>query len=469
MSAINLDLNLAQGGIATDIARQIRNKALNGQLKPGDRLPSTRHLARDLGVARGTVVTALELLIAEGLLVARQGSGTFISNDCVPDSQTLTKPKCLPKRQLKITPDIDPPFTGPLNFQACRPSMEAFPQTTWRRTAAYAASRIPASDYGDPRGEPELRVAIAAYLRRARGLQVEPNEIIVTNGAIQAMHILASLYLTDKDSVAFEDPGYPLARQVFAMTGASILPIEVDEQGLNIDALPADGSNLKFVYVTPSHQFPTGERLSLSRRKRLLEWAANNDVLILEDDYDGEFRYDVPPLPPLAAMSASGYVVYFGTFSKTMFPSLRIGFAVAPTELIKEMAAYRSVTDYQTNALAQLTLARFIKKGDFEKHVHRMRRIYAKKRICLRQAIQAAELPATLTGTDSGINAMVRLATDVRASDISRRALESGMNVTPIARYQQDSSATDNALILGYGGLSMEQIQTGVRVLAGML
>lgn len=441
---------------------------LNGDLKSGEQLPSTRDLASDLHISRGTAVTALELLIAEGLLVARQGSGTFISDDCVLDSPVLTQAKLLPARRLKVKPDIDPAFSGPLNFQACRPSTEAFPQIAWRQAAAYAASRMPTSEYGDPRGELELRIAISSYLRRTRGFKADPDEIIITNGAIQAMHILARLYLTENDSVAFEDPGYPLARQVFAMTGASILPVDVDEHGLMVDALPDNGDKLKFVYVTPSHQFPTGERLSLSRRKQLLEWAAKNDVLILEDDYDGEFRYDVPPLPPMAAMSANGYVVYFGTFSKTMFPGLRLGFAVAPSELIAEMAAYRSTTDYQTNALTQLALARFIDKGDFEKHVQRMRRIYAKKRACLSQAIQSSKLPGKLTGTDSGINAMIKLDPGLRASEISQRALKAGVNVTPIDRYRYNNTL-DDALVLGYGGLSTEQIQTGIDTLAHVI
>ena len=293
----------------------------------------------------------------------------------------------LPESLKTVIPDVDEPFVGELNFQACRPSLEAFPQKAWRRAAADAASRLPKSDYGDPQGELELRIAIAAYLCRARGLDVNAEEIIITNGAIQAMFLIANLYLSPEATVAFEDPGYPLARQTFEMTGAKILATPVDEQGLCVDKLPRDGGNIKFVYVTPSHQFPSGARMSIQRRQQLLEWAKRNNALILEDDYDGEFRYDIAPLPPMAAMSASGFVIYMGTFSKTLFPSLRLGFAAGPKALIKEMISYRAVTDYQTNSLTQLTLASFIESGEFEKHVHRMRRIYAKKRLCLRNAI----------------------------------------------------------------------------------
>lgn len=452
--------------VTTGIAAQIRRQIISGQLKPGDRLPSSRDLAADLNVARGTVVSALEQLCAEGLLDARQGSGTYVSADCSPDPLHLTQAKPLPPPLHSVVPDIDPSFSGALNFQSCRPSLEAFPQNIWRRAATYAAGRLQLSDYGDPRGEPELRKAVAAYLRRARGLSAQPDEIIVTNGAIHAMHILARLYLSENTSVAFEDPGYPLARQVFELTGADIVPVTVDDEGLRVEDLPADGGKLKFVYVTPSHQFPTGERLSLRRRKLLLEWAARHDVLILEDDYDGEFRYDVPPLPPMAAMSAGGHVVYFGTFSKTLFPSLRIGFAVAPQTLIEQMANLRAISDYQSNSLTQLTLARFIEQGHFERHVHRMRRIYAKKRACLRRAILDSGLPAELTGTDSGLNGMVRLATGLNVHKISQQVLEAGVWVPPISRYRRDQQQPDDALVVGYGGVSPEQIRSGIGILA---
>lgn len=441
----------------------------NSILTAGDKLPSSRALAADLGVARGTVMAALDTLIAEGFLIARHGSGTFVSRACAGPSQRRVSRKQPPPPIKTVLPDVDVPFTGPLNFQACRPSLEAFPQGAWRRAAADAASRLPRSDYGDPQGELELRIAIAAYLCRARGLDVNADEIIVTNGAIQAMHVISNLYLSAGSGVAFEDPGYPLARQAIAMTGAHMRPVAVDQDGLRVGDLPADGGDLKFVYVTPSHQFPTGQRLSLQRRQDLLDWACRNDVLILEDDYDGEFRYDIAPLPPMASMCVNGLVVYFGTFSKTMFPSLRLGFAAGEKSLIKEMAAYRAVTDYQTNSLAQLALASFIENGEFEKHVHRMRRLYAKKRQCLRAAIDDSQLDGVLTGTDSGINALIRLKTDISASNIADRARLEGIYVTPVARYNLSAASRDNALVFGYGAVSEEQIVTGIDKLASIV
>jgi len=460
---------LSGNNLAAEITGQIRHMLETGSLNRGDKLPSTRVLARDLDVARGTVVAALDTLIAEGFLVTRRGSGTYVSEACIPVAPQTAIRKQTPSWLFSIEPDLDQGAAGALNFQVCRPSLVAFPQNAWRRAAADAASRLPSADYGDPQGELELRIAIAAYLCRGRGLDVNADEIIITNGAVQAMHIISRLYLDRDSAVAFEDPGYPLARQTFGMTGASILPIPIDEDGLRVDQLPGDAKRVKFVYVTPSHQFPTGERLSLSRRQELLEWATQNDVLILEDDYDGEFRYDVAPLPPLAAMSTNGFVVYFGTFSKTMFPSLRIGFAVGPKQLIKEMAACRAVSDYQTNSLTQLALTSFIENGEFEKHVHRMRRLYAKKRKRLREVMNETNLAGDLTGTDSGLNALIRLRTDISATQISLRSRLRGIEVTPISRFAKGASVQDNALVLGYGALSEDEIEHGVSTLAAVI
>ena len=447
--------------LTCEIASQLRDLLGRGLLLGGDKLPGTRDLAREFGVARGTVVAALDTLIAEGLLETRRGAGTFVTPGCKLVARSDKGPREAPPPARTITPDIDLPFAGRLNFQPCRPSMELFPQTAWRRAMADAGARRPSPDYGHAQGEAELRVAIAAYLCRARGLDVGADQILITNGAIHAMHVLAALYLTADDAVAVEDPGYPLARQAFAQTGARVVPVPVDGDGLIVDDLP----DAKLVYVTPSHQFPTGERLSLARRQQLIDWAIANRALILEDDYDGEFRYDVAPLPPMAAMNAGGSVVYFGTFSKSLFPSLRLGFAAGPRELIGHMANWRAVHDYQTNSTTQLALAKFIDNGQFEKHVHRMRRLYAKKRELLGDAIDASSLRARVTGTDSGLNALVRLDTPLSATVIADRARLSGLGVTPIARYGASSNIEDKALVLGYAALDEARIEAGIEAL----
>ncbi len=453
---------LDEANLSADISRQIRGMLAAGALCSGNKLPSTRTLARELQVSRGTVVTALETLIAEGFLESRTGSGTFVANGCRFERESVPKTKLREFVLNVIKPDTDATFDGALNFQACRPSLEAFPKMAWRRAAADAASRLPSADYGDPQGELELRIAVASYLCRARGLDVNPGQIIVTNGALHAMHLLAGVYLQSGDEVVFEDPGYPLARQTFATSGATIVPVPVDQHGLIVDYLPPHGHSVKCIYVTPSHQFPTGERLSLTRRHQLIRWAQKYNAIIVEDDYDGEFRYDVAPLPPMAAMTSDGSILYCGTFSKTLFPSLRLGFAAGPEALIRAMTQYRALADYQTNSQMQLTLANFINSGQFEKHIYRMRRIYAHKREILGDAIRASNMRGKLTGTDSGLNALVQLDTDLSATNIADRARLSDVCVSSIARYAVSPRVKDSSLILGYAALSEANIIEGV-------
>lgn len=451
------------------IADCIRQFIYDGVLKAGNKLPATRTMALELRVARGTIVVALETLIAEGLLISRGGSGTFVADELYLKSSNQSDPMFYPLPQYTVAADIDKNSAYDLNFQACRPSLEAFPRTAWRKAASQAASILPMSDYGDPRGELMLRKSICTYLQRARGLNVKTNEIIITNGAIQAMQILANIYLAKGDEIIFEEPGYTLARQIFSLTGAQIRATPVDSEGLMVKDLPNDGGQVKLIYITPSHQFPTGARLSMARRAQLLAWAATHDVLILEDDYDGEFRYDISPLAPLAAICAKNHVAYLGTFSKTLFPALRIGFAVAPEDIINDMAAYKTLLDYQTNQLSQLTLHNFIDSGDYEKHIQKMRRIYAQKRQCLKQAMTDYHFPGQLKGIDSGLNAMVLLNNKVSAAKVSEDAAKIGIAVTPVSRYCSLPHAFDNALIIGYSALSFKQIETGIKQLSVLI
>ena len=469
MSTVELNFSpLKPQKKSQQIIQQIRQLITSGNLKAGNKLPATRSIATDLNVARGTVITALDILIAEGLLISKTGSGTFVTGEYIPYSASISRPMFFPKPIHTVTANVDIPFKGQYNFQACRPSMEVFPRNVWRKSASLAASVLPQSDYDDPQGDLGLRQEIVAYLQRSRGLHVNLDEIIITNGAIHAMLILAKLYIQKGDCVAFEDPGYPVARQVFKSAGATIIDIAVDEDGMCVNDLPKDGGNIKLIYVTPSHQFPTGQRLSYPRRTKLLEWASEHDVFILEDDYDGEFRYDVPPLPPLAALCAKNHVVYFGTFSKTLFPSLRIGYAVTAKEVITEMQAYRTITDYQTNTLSQLTLKNFIEIGEFEKHIHRMRRIYAKKRQALKQAMIKHDFPGSLSGIDSGLNGLIKLHQGLSAEKISKQALEQDIMITPLSRYSKKHRYHPSALIIGYSALTMEQIDQGIEILTAI-
>ena len=463
------ELSPDNGPLSRQLADHIRKCVCSGEISARDKIPSSRSLSSELEIARGTVTTAIDMLIAEGVLEARAGSGTFVAEDAsvlrVPiparSYDNMPLPEAVP------LPDVDEASSGVIDLRPCRPSLEAFPVKAWRRCMSEVAGRVPESDYGDPRGEAELRQEICRYLRRARGLSVSSDEIIVTNGAVHAMHILSAVYLKNSDKVVFENPGYPLARQMFALAGAQVIPCGVDANGLIVEELPRSGKNVKFVYITPSHQFPTGGRLSLGRRRALIEWAAKHGALIVEDDYDGEFRYDVPPLAPLAAMS-HGSVVYFGTFSKTMFPGLRIGFAVAPRPIIDAMSAFRTISEYAPATPNQRALARFIAEGDYEKHVLRMRRLYSAKRRVLFQRTRDAEIPASLDGLDSGLSVLLKIESRYAAREVSRNALRTGVLIPPVTRYDVTGSLDDDALVFGYAAPSVDEIEAGLRQLIAL-
>lgn len=456
MIELSWELHPDRGPITAQLSDQIRTYIQTGQLAEGDRIPPTRTLAKELGIARGTVTTAIELLIAEGLLETRTGSGTFVSADAIGTPSTETKRARSGKISLKtpLRPDVDQPMTCAVDLRPCRPSLEAFPLNVWRRYMSQAASAKPSSDYGDARGDHDLRQSIADYLRRARGLTVEPTCVIITNGAIHAMHLLASLVLNKGDTVVFENPGYPLARQVFTACGGDIYSCPVDQDGLIIENLPPSSKATKIVYLTPSHQFPIGSRLSLGRRRRLIDWAHDRGCLIIEDDYDGEFRYDVPPLAPMATMDPD-QVVYCGTFSKTMFPGLRIGFAVASENIIEAMAVKRAVSEYTANAPLQRALSYFISSGEYERHILRMRRIYAKKRQLVSEHLEGA---AQLTGLQSGLSALIELDPKHSAQAISERLSHEGIIIPPLDRYDVRKQTAVNALVCGYAEPSLKQL-----------
>jgi GntR family transcriptional regulator/MocR family aminotransferase len=411
-------------------------------------------------------MTAIEILLAEGLLEAKVGSGTYVSMDasCITDNSQpnleLTLP--LPRRVWK--PNIDSCTPGQIDFSPCRPSLEGFPVQDWQRCLAHANSRVPAADYGDPQGDEKLRIVIAEYLRRSRGLTLSSDQILITNGTVEAIYLLSEMYLDRDCKVIVENPGYPLAQQALSLSGTKIIPCGVDENGLIIDDLPNDKDNYEFVYVTPSHQFPTGSRLSLGRRRALIDWAEQRKALIIEDDYDGEFRYDVPPLPALASMPNS-CVVYCGTFSKTMFPGLRVGFVAASVKLIQQISNFRTILGYMPSSITQGGLAEFIERGHYERHIHRMRRLYARKRKTLSQALCDFMPTGTIRGLDSGLNVLVELGTSQSAIAISNKAKRAGVIVQPLQRYLINKDKKDNSIILGYAKPSIDEIIQGIKTL----
>lgn len=456
------DLDPSLGSLSKQVARQVRAAIISGRLRPGDRLPASRAWARELGVARGTLTTALEVLTAEGVLEARVGAGTFVTQAAPPPEGPPPETKAPPPPRVLPFPAIDAAASEGIDLRPCRPCVEDFPIDLWRRCLGLAAHTLPSPDYGDPRGEPELREEIATHLRRARGLSAHVDEIIVTHGAVHAMHLLASLYLSASSSVVFEEPGYPLARQIFTLTGAQIHLCEVDEHGLRTEQLPRGEPNVDLAYVTPSHQFPMGGRLSLARRRDLIAWATQASCIIVEDDYDGEFRYDVAPLAPLASL-APHTVVYCGTFSKTMFPGLRLGFAVAPRPIVEAMAALRATAEYAPSTPLQRALTFFLREGHYARHVHRMRRKYAQRRRVVAEVLDGLRAPAALLGLDSGLSVCLRLSSPC-ARALSAAARSRGVLIPTLDTYRSRPSDEDATLVCGYAASSPEALERGLHL-----
>lgn len=445
--------------------RRLRSILAGDALAVGDRLPSGRSLAAELGLARGTVSTAIDRLVAEGLLEARPGSGTYVAarlprGPALAGSATPFSPSInavpIPIIDTELADDV-------LNLRPCRPAIDNFPLLAWRRALTAASLPTLSPDYPSTFGEMSLRREVASYLGRLRGLRADSDSVLICNGALHGLQLLASVLTDVGDSVAIERPGYPLARQALAQVGRQVVGVEVDRDGLVLEALDRLRPIPKLVVVTPAHQFPLGCALSLERRRDLLAWARRRDVVIAEDDYDGEFRYDVPPLPPLAALDPSR-VAYLGTFSKALFPGLRLGFVAAHPELLTAMANTRGLFDYATPSLTQLALARFMQLGEFERHLHRMRRRYSQRRSELVEALASVGPGFEVMGLESGMHVTVGLPSGVCAAAVSAALAADGIAVPALDAYGF-GQPTDEALVVGYAAAADGELTEAVHAL----
>ena len=394
-----MDLHLTLSGrrdLSGQVYRQLRAAVLDGRLRPGDALPPSRELAERLGLSRNTISTAYARLGAEGFLAGRVGAGTFVSGSAAAGQGLRSAPEgrgLTPRAVWREVPELwhRPGDVPAYDFRVGLPDAGLFPDTTWRRLMAreLRPSRLRAALYGNPSGEVRLREAIARHLGLSRSVQAGADDVLVTSGAQQAVDLIGRVLLEPGDCVAVEDPGYPMVRLLFQSQGARVVPVPVDAEGLVVDALP-DAARL--VYVTPSHQFPLGMAMSLERRMRLLAWARRRNRVIVEDDYDSEFRFDGRPLEPLQCLDRSGLVVYVGSFSKVLLPGLRLGYLVAPASLRPALRAARMVTDWHNPIASQAALARFIEDGSYVRHLRKARREYRARRQRLERAL-ARELP----------------------------------------------------------------------------
>jgi GntR family transcriptional regulator / MocR family aminotransferase len=460
----------------------LRAIILERKLPPGTRLPSTRAFAMDLAVSRNTVLNAFDRLAAEGYLQARAGGGTRVSTTLPDDLLRVRAPAVRSRKPTPRRPSRRGAMAAAIRVRVRRPegarafrlgagALVDFPVEVWGRLARrrWSRSGLRSLDYGDIAGYTPLREAIAAYLQTSRGVRCDPSQVLVVHGSQQALDLATRVLLDPGDFVWMEDPGYDAARGAFLAGGARLVDVPVDDEGLNVATGIRCSHNARLAYVTPSHQFPLGVTMSLARRIELLRWASASTAWILEDDYDSEFRYASRPLAALQGLDAEASVIYTGTFSKVLFPALRLGYLVAPPALVHAFVKVRLLTDVHSPTFMQAVLADFIADGHFERHIRRMRVLYRERQEAL-LAASRRELAGQLDvrPADGGMHLVGWLPERVDDREASRHAAAEGLEAMALSFFSS-SRPRPGALLLGYAGLTPEEIDEGVGRLARAL
>jgi len=457
----------------------LRAEILEGRLRPGARLPATRDLARQYGLARGTTVNAFEQLKSEGYVAGSVGSGTYVSKVLpdellqVPREDGLRSP-VLRKQQRRRISD----YAGRVNlfpsyelrpsraFRANVPALDLFPTTLWAQVAARRLRRVSTNLLlgCGAMGYPPLRHAVATYLSASRGVKCVPEQVAIVSGVQEALNLVARLFLNPGDRVCVENPGYPGATMVFKAVGAKVCYSGVDDEGMKVRETSLQ--SVRLVYITPGHQFPLGVTMSLARRLQLLEWAAKSGAVILEDDYDSEYRYAGRPVPALQGLDRRGLVLFTGSFSKVLFPSLRLGYLVVPPDLVDCASATLSVTNRHAPLLEQAVLYDFIAEGHFGRHLRRMREVYAERlSVLLECAQQSLSGLLEISGVEAGLQTAGWLRGGLDAESVAGAAAKRGVEVTPLCHYSH-GGMTREGLQLGFAAMDVKEIRRGVRELA---
>jgi GntR family transcriptional regulator/MocR family aminotransferase len=468
------------------VAESLRHDIAEGMLAAGAWLPSTRQLARDLGIARSTVVQAYEQLRAEGYIVGSLGAGTRVS-ERLPDRHVRSAPlRAQPMPRFEAPASrraqhlLETPWRAlgvreraPRAFRSSVPAVDVLPLAVWGRLLAKRWSRTSARmlSYGEPFGYLPLRTAIADYLRGARGVRCTPEQVLVTAGSQQALDLAARILLDPGDRAWLEDPGYHGAHGALLAASAEIVPVPVDDQGLDVARGRALAPDARLAFVTPSRQMPLGVTMSVERRHALLAWAAAARAWIIEDDYDSAFRYASRPLPALQGTDPHGCVLYAGTFSKVMFPALRLGYVVVPAPLVDAFTAARHFADYSSSFLEQAVMADFISEGHFERHIRRVRAIYLERQQVLLDAARR-ELAGRLdvAPADAGVTVIGWLGGAHVDDDIAvaQAAALAGIDTIPLGRFAL-RHRVPAGLLLGYAGIPADELCEGVTRLASVL
>ncbi|UIJ88633.1 PLP-dependent aminotransferase family protein [Rhizobium leguminosarum] len=466
--------------VGRQLAQALRNAIACSELRPGERLPSTRSLAASLKIARGTVVEVFDQLTAEGYLEARVGAGTRVAADLIDTTPALPPAPAVPSaadavdlpsqaaRLIAIARALTP--HPPVPFAIAVPASGIAPDDNWRRLGnrVRASRQAAPSGYHDPMGLLELRLAIADHVRRARAVHCEPEQVIVTSGTQQGLYMAGRVLLSRDDPVWAEDPAYPGLTAVLDDLGVRTHRLPVDAQGMNVERGLELCPQARAAFVTPSHQYPIGMPLSMARRNALIAWADQNRAWIVEDDYDSELRYAGHPFPSMQGLRPSR-VIYLGTFSKVLYPSLRLGYVIAPPPLAEAFAGARAILDRHSPIAEQHVLAAYMREGYFEAHIRRIRGLYAERRAVLLSALERA-LPegCCVQQSDQGMHILLWLPEEVDDVQLAARALSAGLAVRAISPMYSARPARPG-LMLGFGGFLADQLQAAVGELVKLL
>lgn len=450
--------------LTRQLFEQIRARILSGEEPHGSKLPSTRRLAAELGISRNTVVEAYSQLDAEGYLEASHGSATRVAGGIPILSLSKQASRDIPAKEKS------PAQKPSIDFRTGIPALEHFPRVEWSRLYRETCTDLPTDSFGytGAFGVQRLQETLCRYLHRVRGIACHPDQIMITTGATQGLSLLARLLHREGKKVLVEDPSHPGLRAVITAAGCVVEPIAVDEKGMLADRL-WQHENPAFIYVTPSHQYPIGGVLPIQRRLELIRFAQERGCFIVEDDYDSEFRYSGRPVSAMVELEPER-VVYLGSFSKTLSPALRLGYAIIPHAMIHNVKTEKVYTDVHTDALGQHTLAGFLENGGFERHIWKMKKLYSRKRNTLLESLESA-FPGLhkVLGDASGLHLVVQLHGHTFTKALIKQVLECGVRVYPVSSLYLHRREPGDLLIFGYSHLGTEQIQDGVRVLARCL
>jgi GntR family transcriptional regulator / MocR family aminotransferase len=455
---------------------------LERRLQPGQQIPSTRALAEDLGISRIPVLSAYSQLLAEGYIESRSGAGTFVTSsltDRFPaarPAETIVVPEepaldAISRVSRLLPMEGTPWFRGAGAFSVGQIAYDHFPFRVWSDLVTHHARKVSASSmaYSDPMGSQEFREVIAAYLRTARAVQCEASQIMVVNGSQHALDLSARVLLDPDCSVWVEEPGYVFLRHVLTLSGCGLVPVSVDSEGLDVASGVKLCPNARVAYVTPSHQYPLGATMSAARRLQLLEWAHRSTAWIVEDDYDSEYRYESKPVASLQGLDSGSRVIYIGTFSKTLFPSLRIGYIVIPSPLVGRFLAVRQANDLSPSHLYQAALTDFIRSGHFARHIRKSRQLYAERRNALAQALlNEFGSDLEILGAEAGMHLVITLPAGLSDQKISARAAQEGLWLWPLSSAYVGPNSRQG-FVLGFGGTKAEEMANQVKRLANVM